>query len=408
MLVRDDAPPVARPRRPRAVAAAAGVLALAAGGWLGMGALRGDGGGGPAEPPGAQTATATLERRTLVERESVDGTLGYAGTRTLVNRLAGSGAGSGSGSGTGTESGTGSGSGSAGSGSAGTGTVTWLAAPGAVVRRGGVLYRLDDRPVVLMDGRVPAYRRMAPGIARGPDVLQLERNLVALGFGVGVTVDTRYTSATAAAVKRWQRARGLPRTGTVELGQIVFMSGPRRVGERRAAIGTAVGDGGEVLTTTSTRRVVAVELDVAKQSLVRVGGAVRVTLPDGSEVGGRIAAIARSARAKDAGGDEAGDGEGGEQELVVDVSVALSSSRRAARLDRAPVTVDIARQVERDVLAAPVTALVAREGGGYGLEVVDRAGRGRTVPVRTGFFADGYVEVSGSGIRAGTRVAVPE
>jgi multidrug efflux system membrane fusion protein len=53
----------------------------------------------------------------------------------------------------------------------------------------------------------------------------------------------------------------------------------------------------------------------------------------------------------------------------------------------------------------PVNALVARRGGGYGVELA--AGR-RIVPVRTGLFAGGYVEVSGSGIRAGTRVVVPD
>jgi hypothetical protein len=56
------------------------------------------------------------------------------------------------------------------------------------------------------------------------------------------------------------------------------------------------------------------------------------------------------------------------------------------------------------VLAVPVTALVALQGGGYGLEL---AGNRRIVPVEAGLFADGYVEVSGSAIREGTRVVVP-
>jgi hypothetical protein len=51
-----------------------------------------------------------------------------------------------------------------------------------------------------------------------------------------------------------------------------------------------------------------------------------------------------------------------------------------------------------------VNALVARRGGGYGVEL---AGERRVVGVETGLFADGYVEVSGSAIREGTRVVVP-
>jgi hypothetical protein len=56
------------------------------------------------------------------------------------------------------------------------------------------------------------------------------------------------------------------------------------------------------------------------------------------------------------------------------------------------------------VLAVPVNALVARRGGGYGVEL---AGSRRIVPVRAGMFADGYVAVSGGSIREGTRVVVP-
>ncbi|HEX8742026.1 MAG TPA: peptidoglycan-binding domain-containing protein [Thermoleophilaceae bacterium] len=420
MLLREPEAPAAPVALRRRWPAAAVVLALAAAGWFGWEALRAEPDHDARRDP-AKTATARLERRTLVERETVDGELGYAGTRTLVNRLAedggrdgGSGSG-GSGSGGGPKAGgSGSGGPKAGGSGSGSGTVTWLPASGTVIRPGGVLYRIDDRPVVLMDGSVPAYRSMEEGVARGADVRQLERNLVALGFGAGVTVDDRFTGATATAVKRWQRSLGVKRTGAVELGRVVFLAGVRRVGDRKAAVGTALTDGTEVLATTSTRRVVEVELEVAKQSLVRPGDGVRVTLPDGSEVAGRIASVGRAARAKsdgDGSGSDPGgsDGSGsGEQELVVDVSISLRSTRGARRLDRAPVSVDIARRVERDVLAAPVTALLARSGGGYAVELVDRAGRRRVVPVRTGFFADGYVEVAGRGIRPGTRVAVPE
>jgi multidrug efflux pump subunit AcrA (membrane-fusion protein) len=77
------------------------------------------------------------------------------------------------------------------------------------------------------------------------------------------------------------------------------------------------------------------------------------------------------------------------------------------RLDEAPVTVGIARETRRGVLAVPVTALLARSGGGYAVEVV-AAGARRRVPVETGLFADGHVEVSGRGISEGTRVAVPQ
>ena len=76
---------------------------------------------------------------------------------------------------------------------------------------------------------------------------------------------------------------------------------------------------------------------------------------------------------------------------------------------RYPGGVDALRGVglmveEGELLAVPVNALVARRGGGYGVEL---AGSRRIVPVRAGMFADGYVEVSGASIREATRVVVP-
>jgi len=459
---------------------------------------------------GRSTATATIERRTLIERESVEGTLRYSAGRTIVNRLdTGSGGSSGGGegpsggdetaggmatsngspegrsSGTGgtrfasaatetppaadddsqpkpgnkqdpnaddkqdpdpddkpdpnsrnqqdsnaegrqdkqdrnegdgqdprpDDDGGGAQSGGDGGGARGSGTVTWLARPGSLLERGGTLYKLDDKPVVLMNGSTPAYRRMAVGMADGPDVRQLEANLVALGYGAGITVDEQFSVATADAVKRWQASLGLSQTGAVELGRVTFLSGARRVGTRKTTVGSVVGSGTEILDTTSTRRVVKVELDVSKQSLVRKGDGVVVTLPDGTTVKGRVATIGRVARAKageDGGGGESGAGsDSGSGDLVIDMAVVLRSERGTARLDEAPVTVEIAQETKRNALSVPVAALLAQAGGGYAVEVVDR-GRRRAVPVKTGLFAGGYVAISGSDIEEGARVAVPE
>jgi peptidoglycan hydrolase-like protein with peptidoglycan-binding domain len=410
-----------RPSRRRSVIGAGAALAALA--LLGVLTLRpfegsGESAGSAAAPA---TSTATIERRTLVERESVDGTLTFSGSRTVINRLSGAG-----GSGGGDSGGGGSGGGDSGGGSkgdpggqndpsgsgdgGGIGTVTWLARPGTIVRPGGVLYSLDGEPVVLMRGSLPAYRRIGPGIADGPDVRQLERNLAALGFGDGVAIDSHFSAATAAAVKRWQRSLGLQQTGAVELGRVVFMPGARRIGSHETTTGAALGAGAAVMKTTSTRRVVKVALDVAKQSFVKRGDSVLVTLPSGNTVRGRIATLGRVARETSSGsGGEGGGGgsESGTGELVIDVSVVLRSRRGIGRLDQAPVLVAIARETKRNVLAVPVTALVARTGGGYAIETADR-GRARLVPVRTGLFAEGLVEISGAGVREGTEVAVAE
>ena len=195
-----------------------------------------------------------------------------------------------------------------------------------------------------MYGSVPAYRRLSTSTTDAPDVRQLERNLVALGFGSGVPVDEHLSAATTAAVRRWQRSLGLRETGEVELGRVVFLPGARRVGSHKTTLGSALGKGAEVLATMSVRHVVTVELDVAKQSLVSRGDRVTVTLPDGTTVSGRVARVGRVAHKKDEGGgggdDGAGAGAGSDGgELVIDLSIVLHSRRGVSRLDQAPVTV---------------------------------------------------------------------
>ena len=274
-----------------------------------------------------------------------------------------------------------------------------MARAGSVVHRGGVLYRLDGDPILLMYGSTPAYRALKPGVAAGADVRELEQNLAALGFDPG-TVDEAFTSTTSAAVRDWQESVGLEQTGTVELGRVVFMPGARRIGAHKSSTGTVLGAGAEVLDTSSTKRVVSVPLDATKQSLAHENAGVTVTLPDGGIVRGRISSIGRVAREVDSGSGDPN----AEKQLVIDVTVELRSKRGIGRLDEAPVGVGLAEQSRRHVLSVPVNALLARRGGGYGVELT--AGH-RIVAVEPGLFAGGYVEVSGPGIREGTRVVVP-
>ncbi len=398
-----------RPRRRRRVLIALGLAPLAAIGVV-LATLTGGGERDGRRPAGRGVNAVAVSRQTLVQRETVDGTLGYAGAATVINRLEAAAGGDEPDAGAddpsaGTPPADGSsddsGSGDPGSGDTGSGTVTALPRPGSIVRRGGVLYRLDTKPVVLMYGSRPAYRDLDEDVADGHDVRQLEENLAALGFYPGV-VDESFTSTTAVAVSDWQESLGLEESGAVELGRVVFLPGARRIGGRKTSVGSVLGAGAEVFETSSTRRVVTIELDAAMQGLARKGDRVEVTLPDGAVVRGRISNVGRVAREQESSGEDPG--AGGDPQLVIDVTIELRSRRGLGRLDEAPVGVGLAQQSRRNVLAVPVAALVARRGGGYGVEL---AGSRRIVPVRPGMFADGYVEVSGAGIREGTRVVVP-
>jgi peptidoglycan hydrolase-like protein with peptidoglycan-binding domain len=383
-----------QPRRWRIAPIALGLVLLAVAGIAaatlvggGHGKGRGSGFGGGSSAP--------VTRQNLVDRQTVDGTLGFAGSRTVINRLAAS-----AGSSPDAKSPDADQPDSSDDSYHGSGTVTGLARPGSVVRRGGTLYSLDGDPIVLMYGSLPAYRSFHAGMTDGLDVLELEENLAALGFDPG-TVDETFTASTAAALKEWQASEGLRRSGSVALGRIVFLPGPRRIGQLKASAGSVLSAGAQVLDTSSTERVVSVELDASLQSLAHQGEVVAVTMPSGSTVRGRISKVGRVARQKSDSQDNPGGGGGS---LVIDVTVELRSNRGVGRLDEAPVSVGLAKESRRHVLAVPVAALLARRGGGYGVEL---AATRRIVPVETGLFAGGYVEVSGAAIREGTRVVVP-
>jgi peptidoglycan hydrolase-like protein with peptidoglycan-binding domain len=344
------------------VAAAVAAAAAAA---TGFADLSGGGGGGTAAaavPP----ATAKVTRQTLVDRQSKDGGLGYGDAVTLTARAGG--------------------------------TVTALAAGGSTVTRGKVLYRLDDQPVVLVYGSLPAYRPLAPG-TEGPDVRQLEKNLYALGYR-GFTVDDTYTSSTADAVAAWQGDLGLPETGTVELGRVVFAAGPVRVDSREAAVGDALQLGGSVLSYTGTTRLVTVSLDVSDQRLARKGAAVVLTLPDGSTTPGKIAAVKTvvDTDSSNPGSDE--------PVTKIEVTITADQARALSGLDEASIAVAFTASSRADVLTVPVAALLALAEGGYGVQVVD-GDTTRILAVKTGLFADGRVEVSGDGLRDGMTVGMP-
>jgi multidrug efflux pump subunit AcrA (membrane-fusion protein) len=74
------------------------------------------------------------------------------------------------------------------------------------------------------------------------------------------------------------------------------------------------------------------------------------------------------------------------------------------------VTVTITTAAANNALVVPVDALLAQARGGYAVEVVDPTGVHRLVAVSLGLFddADGLVQVTGSGLRAGQHVVVPE
>ena len=77
---------------------------------------------------------------------------------------------------------------------------------GDTVTAGDVLYAIDGRAAVAVDGDFSFFRKLDVG-SDGPDVLQLETILSSNGYDVG-TVDQLYTEETRSGLREWQISRG--------------------------------------------------------------------------------------------------------------------------------------------------------------------------------------------------------
>jgi multidrug efflux pump subunit AcrA (membrane-fusion protein) len=272
------------------------------------------------------------------------------------------------------------------------GVYTGLPGTGERVGCGGVLYRVDDRPVLLLCGTVPVYRDLRVGVA-GRDVGQLNRTL-------HVRADA-FTPKTAHALERLQHRMGLRTTGALARGDAVFLPGPVLIAKVVGQLGASAVPGAPVLDATSDTLRVQVNLDPSQQGAVRTGDRAHITLPGNRLVVGRVSGFGRVAQAP-TGPDSSAAG------ATIPTYIGLDDPGNARGLDQAPVQVEITTAGVEDALSVPVTALVGRSGGGFAVEVVRAGGRRELVAVTTGLFdtAGGRVQVEGA-LRKGDRVVVP-
>lgn len=368
--------------RVRRTAAIAGVLGVAVGA-AGMAAASLLGGSDPADARASVTLqTVAAESRDVDLYTEYAGTLGYGDSVKIVTR--------------------------------GSGVLTGVPATGTDIARGHVAFDVDEQPVVLFYGDLPAWRSLSTSSDPGPDILQLETNLAALGYGSGLTVDDTFTSVTASALKAFETAIGQSDPdGVLDPGEVVFSSGPLRIDDVLTR-GTTVSAGTSVITAALLERAVdSVESDVVTtvttptqavtftiastdQGTFTVGDAVKVVLADGRIAEGQVSALSDTPRRN---------GSGPSADLVLDVTVSVTTVPEGGLIE-GPANVRVTDQVLNGVTMVPVRALVALEGGGYAVQVADASGATTYVAVETGVFQDGWVEVTGK-IAAGDLVQVP-
>ncbi|MGX1914241.1 peptidoglycan-binding protein [Streptomyces phaeochromogenes] len=415
--------PTAGRRRKKAVYLA--VVAVLLAGGTGAGLLWAGRGGNGSEPEsGPKIKKIAVVRTDLSGIREMQGTLGYGSARTIR--------------------------------SAGEGRVTWLPNRGATVERGRQLYRVDERSAVVLYGDTPLYRRLDTPGSVGRDIRVVADNLKALGYDIGAQpapgtavrqqapaedpppVTTRpgpgptkppagqssapdggagkgsdasqegspssspshstvregdgvLTTSLMSAIKRWQKAVGIEPTGILDFSDVVVTKSAVRVSDVLAQPGDEAS--GDLMTVTATTKSVTVPVESLDVGSIKSGQRVTVVLPDQSTAAGRVAEISTIVQANQ-------DDEGNAGQTKTNVTVSLDDPQAVKGTDSAPVQAQFQGESKKDVLAVPVGALLVLREGGYAV----RLSGGGLVPVDTGMFAKGLVEISGQGISEGMKV----
>ncbi|MCL2395098.1 MAG: HlyD family efflux transporter periplasmic adaptor subunit [Acidimicrobiaceae bacterium] len=381
----DLAPPATRRRRRRWRRPLVALLVVAALVGAGLGA-RAAGLFGKSTPSSTgvadnayPTSLSTVTREDISSQTQVNATLGYAGDYAAVNQLQG--------------------------------TYTTLPKAGEVVSENQVLYAVNGSPVVLLYGSTPAYRSLSEGTSTTPvtgaDVAELNADLVALGYATSAEIpagtDT-YTYWTMVGVEKFQAAHGFSQTGTLTLGQVMFLPTAARITSVMPSLGSPAQVGENLLTASSTARQVNIALDASEQSQVKVGDKVTITLPNNATTPGVVSSVG-SVATTPSGNGQGGGGSG----PTVTVLVNPTDQAATGSWDQAPVEVAVTTESVANALVVPVDALVSLSNGGYAVEVADADGVHHLVPVSLGLFdsASANVQVTGAGLAAGQRVVVP-
>lgn len=151
---------------------------------------------------------------------------------------------------------------------ANSGIVTTLPIRNTQLQEGDVLLTASGRPVFVLQGDIPAYRDLVPGVS-GDDVHQLESGLERLGFDPG-RVDGRYDEQTSEAVTEWYLAEGWQPFGPTADQQANI-----RALEQELAVAI-----NNQLSATDTLATAALAIDAAEAEMWSSGSAAAATVKE--------------------------------------------------------------------------------------------------------------------------------
>lgn len=160
------------------------------------------------------------------------------------------------------------------------GTVTSIVGASTTLRAGSVVATIDGSPVVTLVGDIPSYRDLSADSSNGPDVRQLETNLVLLGFDPdgAIEIDEEFDDATTDAVTSWEDSLGLDGDGEVPEGQLAYIPGTLLVDTVSSAVGSTTQVGSTLLSARLAERQVLIP------AAIGTGGSVDRFLAAGTPV----------------------------------------------------------------------------------------------------------------------------
>jgi peptidoglycan hydrolase-like protein with peptidoglycan-binding domain len=266
-------------------------------------------------------------------------------------------------------------------------------AAGDEVSQGSTLYTVDLKPVVVAQGDVPSFRAIGQD-TEGADVAQLQTMLAARGFYSG-TVDGKAKAGTVRAIKAWQKSLGVPQTGAVDAGDVIYVPTlPTRVALDEELIfrGATLAGGEEAVQGLPAAPVFEVPVTTAQAAMMPAGTRVQITAPEGAEWAGFVVEQKPEA---DTGN------------VIVSLAGESGAVICADQCGQVPVSGESilrSRIVTQETVAGLVVPSAALVTGADGqVAVIDQTGE--RVPVTVVAAAKGMSVVEG--VSDGTRVRIP-
>lgn len=292
---------------------------------------------------------------------------------------------------------------------------------GTALNEGGVIGVVNERPILLMQGVVPMWRTLAPGM-HGEDVLQMQNALVRLGYAIYDESGT-YGDSTALAMNQYLAALGYEAVNAsnvplkaddwkqtaVPQQQLVFTPSVPVQAETTCGVAGQTIAGSLCTLETASRKYAAAFAAVDVPDVAALEGApAAILISDGAVNGtvGKQYEVERSAgdeKSDNASSVQSDDSAGSLIYLRLENLDGGRLQKEAAAIGSGNVRVAVTRtQGETDALTIESTAL--RQDGSTTWVLVDG---GRRADVETGLCVQGICEISGDNLAAGTVIVLP-